>query len=73
MAARSLRDRLRSLFNVRSVGKINRNSTSLASFTAATDVLLVVCLYPEIAPSTRGLVRFLTRANKGPILARSGK
>lgn len=34
-------DRLRSLFNGRSVGRITRISTSSASFTAATDVLPV--------------------------------
>ena len=42
VAARSLRDRLRSLFNGRPVGKINRCSTSLAWFTAATATLTVV-------------------------------
>ena len=51
-SAESLRDRLRPLFNGRPGARINRCSTSLASFTAATDVLPVGRATRQMKPRT---------------------
>ena len=52
-SAKSLRDRLRALFNGRPIGTINRYSTPLASFTAATDVLPVGVQDMKVPMSSR--------------------